>query len=325
MSLRSPIYELVEAGDSPARVRLTLGSVGGSTARDVEDGTSAERAPSGRVTQLTMTHMSEIGARTLGGLSGDATEIFQEGLLLPPVKLKNRGQDVADIWKIVLSNHRTPRTTCGDFRAMMASLDLAERRLHKLIGDYGLDLFRRSTQELLTIAETRMRSEIARIPLYDLRGANAVSTEAAGLYDLLARARPPCYREPLGGPGRAPRDGQPRSHGRRDAVAPRQLRREGLQHCRRGVVAKGHGGRGRPRSAAGSRSRGGPARLATAAGRPPPPARRTRPCRRPVVATPVPSQPSSRHSRRQIHPDRAQPGGGGADELDQARTGDPGG
>lgn len=109
-------------------------------------------------------HMSEIGAKTPGGLSGDATEIFQEGLLLPPVKLKRRGQDVADIWKIVLSNHRTPRTTYGDFRAMMASLDLAEQRLHKLIGDYGFGLFSRATQELLTIAETRMRSEIARIP-----------------------------------------------------------------------------------------------------------------------------------------------------------------
>ena len=89
-------------------------------------------------------HMSEVGAKTPGGLSGDATEVYQEGLLLPPVKIKRRGEDVDDIWKIILSNHRTPRVTLGDFRAMMGSLDLAERRVaHSCIGDYGLDFVQR--------------------------------------------------------------------------------------------------------------------------------------------------------------------------------------
>jgi N-methylhydantoinase B/oxoprolinase/acetone carboxylase alpha subunit len=109
-------------------------------------------------------HMSEIGAKTPGGLCGDATEIFQEGLLLPPVKIKRCGEDVADVWKIVLSNHRTPRVTYGDFRAMIGSLDLAEKRVHALIGDYGLEVVREATQELLAISERRMRAEIERIP-----------------------------------------------------------------------------------------------------------------------------------------------------------------
>jgi N-methylhydantoinase B len=109
-------------------------------------------------------HMSEVGAKTPGGLSGDATEIFQEGLLVPPVKIKRRGEDVQDIWKMILSNHRTPRVTYGDFRAMMASLELAERRLHKLIGEHGLDVFNASGKELIAIAERRMRAEIEQIP-----------------------------------------------------------------------------------------------------------------------------------------------------------------
>jgi N-methylhydantoinase B len=109
-------------------------------------------------------HMSEIGAKTPGGLCGDATEIFQEGLLLPPVKIMRRGEDVEDVWKIVLSNHRTPRVTYGDFRAMIGSLDMAEKRLHKLIADYGLDVVRDATAELLTISERRMRAEIEAIP-----------------------------------------------------------------------------------------------------------------------------------------------------------------
>ena len=109
-------------------------------------------------------HMSEVGAKTPGGLSGDATEIYQEGLLLPPVKIKRRGVDVDDIWHIILSNHRTPRVTLGDFRAMIGSLDLAERRLHQLIGDYGLDFVQRASDELMAIAERRMRAEIEAIP-----------------------------------------------------------------------------------------------------------------------------------------------------------------
>ena len=109
-------------------------------------------------------HMSEVGAKTPGGLSGDATEIYQEGLLLPPVKIKRRGEDVDDIWKIILSNHRTPRVTLGDFRAMMGSLDMAEKRLHKLIADYGLDFVQAAASDLMAIAERRMRAEIEGIP-----------------------------------------------------------------------------------------------------------------------------------------------------------------
>jgi N-methylhydantoinase B/oxoprolinase/acetone carboxylase alpha subunit len=109
-------------------------------------------------------HMSEVGAKTPGGLSGDATEIFQEGLLIPPVKIRRRGEDVPDIWKMVLANHRTPRVTYGDFHAMMASLELAERRLHALIAEQGLDTFTAGGDELIAIAERRMRAEIEEIP-----------------------------------------------------------------------------------------------------------------------------------------------------------------
>jgi N-methylhydantoinase B len=109
-------------------------------------------------------HMSEIGAKTPGGLCGDATEIYQEGLLVPPVKIKRRGEDVDDIWRIILSNHRTPRVTLGDFRAMIGSVDMAEKRVHRLIADYGLEFLRAASRELQEIAERRMRAELELIP-----------------------------------------------------------------------------------------------------------------------------------------------------------------
>lgn len=109
-------------------------------------------------------HMSEVGAKSPGGLCGDATEIYQEGLLLPPVKLRRCGQDVADIWHILMANHRTPRVTYGDLRAMIGSLELGRRRVLELIGTLGRDTFVASANELLSVAERRMRAEINEIP-----------------------------------------------------------------------------------------------------------------------------------------------------------------
>ena len=132
-------------------------------------------------------HMSEIGAKTPGGLSGDATEIFQEGLLIPPVKIVDQGRDVGDIWKMVLSNHRTPRVTFGDFRAMLGSLDLAERRMHALIADRGLELFQAAAAELIAIAERRMRAEIEQIPDGEFSFVDAIEDDGIGEGDFPMR------------------------------------------------------------------------------------------------------------------------------------------
>lgn len=125
-------------------------------------------------------HMSEVGAKTPGGLCGDATEIFQEGLLIPPVKLRRRGEDVQDVWNIVLSNHRTPRVTYGDFRAMLGSLDLAENRIHALISEHGVDVFRRAGDELMDVAERRMRAEIEQIPDGSYAFEDAIEDDGIG-------------------------------------------------------------------------------------------------------------------------------------------------
>lgn len=109
-------------------------------------------------------HLAEPGAKTPGGLAGDATDIFQEGLRLPPIWLMREGKDQDDIWKIILSNHRTPMVTYGDLKAMIGSVNVAERRLLNLIKAYGLEVVETATQDLIKIAERRMREEIRRIP-----------------------------------------------------------------------------------------------------------------------------------------------------------------
>lgn len=109
-------------------------------------------------------HLAEPGAKAPGGLAGDATDIFQEGLRLPPLWLQREGEDQEDVWKIIFANHRTPKVTYGDLMAMVGSLNVAERRLTSLIETYGLDTFYAATDDLTRIAERRMKDEISRIP-----------------------------------------------------------------------------------------------------------------------------------------------------------------
>ena len=112
----------------------------------------------------TIGHMAEIGAVTIGSFASTATEVYQEGLRLPPVKLVRGGEPAGDIWKIILSNHRTPRSTWGDLHAMIGSLHLAERRLQALLDRYGKRLALDVWDELLAHGERLMRRRIEAIP-----------------------------------------------------------------------------------------------------------------------------------------------------------------
>ena len=112
----------------------------------------------------TIGHIAEIGGMAVGALAGDATDIYQEGLRLPPVKLMDRGEHVMDIWKILLTNHRTPKLTWGDLHAMLGSLKIAEVRLQELLAARGLDQTLHDTDELMGRSETWMRREIEQIP-----------------------------------------------------------------------------------------------------------------------------------------------------------------
>jgi 5-oxoprolinase (ATP-hydrolysing) len=109
-------------------------------------------------------HIGEIGGMAVGSFASTATEVFQEGLRLPPVKLMDRGEYVKDVWRVVMANHRTPDATWGDFHAMMGSLTTAERRMQALVARYGLESFERICDSLIDHAEAWMRSEITKIP-----------------------------------------------------------------------------------------------------------------------------------------------------------------
>lgn len=109
-------------------------------------------------------HVGEIGGMAPGSFAADATEVYQEGLRLPPVKVISRGEYVKDVWKIILSNHRTPKTSWGDFHAMIGSLSIAEARLVGLLERYGGPYLTAASDLLLDYSERWMREEIREIP-----------------------------------------------------------------------------------------------------------------------------------------------------------------
>src|SRR5882762_2718648 len=88
----------------------------------------------------TIGHLAEVGGKAPGSFAADATDVYQEGLRLPPVKLMEGGRYNEQLWRVVLANHRTPRNTWGDFHAMIGALNVGERRFSALVDRYGDDV-----------------------------------------------------------------------------------------------------------------------------------------------------------------------------------------
>jgi N-methylhydantoinase B/oxoprolinase/acetone carboxylase alpha subunit len=109
-------------------------------------------------------HMTEIGGKTPGGFAGDATDIFQEGLRLPPLKIVEEGRDNETVWNIIMANVRTPRASYGDLKAMIGALYVGEQRLQDLVDKHGIAAYRQICDAIKDYSERRMRAEIHEIP-----------------------------------------------------------------------------------------------------------------------------------------------------------------
>ncbi|HLI14790.1 MAG TPA: hydantoinase B/oxoprolinase family protein [Acidimicrobiales bacterium] len=109
-------------------------------------------------------HLAEIGGMAPGSFAATATDVFQEGLRLPPVRLFQGGEPVRDIWRIMLSNHRTPANSWGDLHAMLGSLRVGERRLRQLLAERGVAELDEAFARLQDFTEACLRREVAALP-----------------------------------------------------------------------------------------------------------------------------------------------------------------
>lgn len=109
-------------------------------------------------------HWLDIGGNVPGGYNPQAVESFQEGVLIPPVKLFKKGVIQQDIVDILQANTRVPRSNWGDLNGQLNALDLGEKRFQALIDEYGDGVVEAALEAASARAEALMRANIAALP-----------------------------------------------------------------------------------------------------------------------------------------------------------------
>lgn len=111
-----------------------------------------------------MAHWQDIGGMVPGSLSGTATEIFQEGVRIPAIRIARRGEVLPDVLDLLFANVRAPDDRRGDLQAMQGACRIAEGRLRALLARWEATTLRSAMDALLDRAEDRMRQAIRQVP-----------------------------------------------------------------------------------------------------------------------------------------------------------------
>jgi N-methylhydantoinase B len=114
-------------------------------------------------------HHTDVGGRVPGSNASDSTEIYQEGLRIPPLKLYERGKRNATLFALIETNVRVPVKVFGDLRAQLAACHIAEAALIELAAKYGNGKLQEYMTELVDYAERMTRAAIRALPdgIYD--------------------------------------------------------------------------------------------------------------------------------------------------------------
>ena len=128
-----------------------------------------------------MAHKSDIGGTVPGSGSGNAREIYQEGLHLPPIKFVSRLQPVKEIDALITANSRTPALVIGDLRGQVGAARLGERRMAELMDRYSKATVLKSTELLSAYTENRVRQTIASWPDGESEGESFVDHDGIDL------------------------------------------------------------------------------------------------------------------------------------------------
>lgn len=111
-----------------------------------------------------MAHWQDVGGMVPGSLAGTATEIFQEGVRIPAVRIARRGEPLSDVLDLLFANVRGPADRRGDLQAMQGACRIGEARLRGFVGRWGEATLAAAMAALLDRAEARMREAIGQMP-----------------------------------------------------------------------------------------------------------------------------------------------------------------
>ncbi len=109
-------------------------------------------------------HKADIGGTNPGSTSSNATEIFHEGLLLPPIRIAAGGEEDGDIHRLILANSRQPALVEGDIKAQIAATRLGVERMQALCARFGAETVLGAFQAILDGAAGELRAAVAALP-----------------------------------------------------------------------------------------------------------------------------------------------------------------
>ncbi len=109
-------------------------------------------------------HWNDVGGMTPGSMSTEATEIFQEGLQIPPIKLFSKGEQIQSVFDILITNSRMPDYLVGDLWAGIASIRVGERRVLELVSKYGRHVFLHALERYMDHGEQVILAGLKQLP-----------------------------------------------------------------------------------------------------------------------------------------------------------------
>jgi N-methylhydantoinase B len=134
-------------------------------------------------------HHSDIGGATHGAYNASATEIWQEGLRVPPLRLYSGGELSRDLMQMLAANVRHPQDFRGDLAAQIGSVHLGERRLLKLMDEFGAPVTEAAVDIILDAAEKQARDVIATWKDGTYHGVALLDDDGRGNQDIAIRAK----------------------------------------------------------------------------------------------------------------------------------------
>jgi N-methylhydantoinase B len=132
-------------------------------------------------------HQSDIGGGAAGTYNPEATEIFHEGIRLPPLKLVERGKVRADLWQLLMINTRCPELLDGDLRAMLGSTRIGAEAIAALAAELGSETAFAYFDAILAHGEKRLRSALAELPAGCYRAEESFDTDCFERADIRIR------------------------------------------------------------------------------------------------------------------------------------------
>lgn len=109
-------------------------------------------------------HHLDVGGNAPGSMASHSTDVWQEGLLIPPLKLYERGRPNHTLHEMIRNNIRVPEQTMGDIRAQISAVSIGERRLLEVLRRYDLKEFYDIVEEYYNNSERLMREDLSQIP-----------------------------------------------------------------------------------------------------------------------------------------------------------------